>query len=526
MNKIKAIIFFLSVCLVAFSACVSERSNKGKIIRNSPTEEVIKRGDPYRPNYHFTTKAGWINDPNGMIYDAHTETYHLYYQYSTVKTEADKYWGHATSKDLVSWKDHGIVITPDAHGDIWSGCCVNDINNTTGLFDDSIAPESRIVALFTYHTYSRVIGDSVKLYYSLDAGYTFIEHGIVIDNEDNAYGTEMRDPKVRWLEDGKCWLMAIGGFNGEIRIFTSEDLFSWELNNVTKSFNFSNDANCECVDLFPIKQEESDNIKWVLALSMSKYWVGNLKKDIHGYYSFKALTGRLSLHDDCWPYAGGGRPYGGSTFYGTGDRVVSISWCVDRSAHTVSDKNWNGYQTVVTEHKLYAEGGGYYLSSYPVSELDKAVRETCMLSITDTTYTKNTNIFSDIKRASFDLEMDLDVSELTSFTLYARKGEKEETKFSYLEISNLFIANAKKSGKVLNYTVDTKIKKKSDRMKIRMLFDNSIFEVFIDDGRHWQAGQVLPAIDSTGLFFAFSGSLTINNLSLYSTIGIIDNAKK
>lgn len=32
--------------------------------------------EPYRPVYHFTPKAHWMNDPNGMVY--YNGTYHLF----------------------------------------------------------------------------------------------------------------------------------------------------------------------------------------------------------------------------------------------------------------------------------------------------------------------------------------------------------------------------------------------------------------------------------------------------------------
>ena len=44
-------------------------------------EETIYEGD-YRPQFHFTPQTMWMNDPNGLTYNAATGEYHMYYQYN------------------------------------------------------------------------------------------------------------------------------------------------------------------------------------------------------------------------------------------------------------------------------------------------------------------------------------------------------------------------------------------------------------------------------------------------------------
>ena len=60
-----------------------------------------------RPKFHFTPGSGWMNDPNGLIYEAATGLYHLFFQYCLTLDEdqTQKWWGHAVSHDLMHWTE-------------------------------------------------------------------------------------------------------------------------------------------------------------------------------------------------------------------------------------------------------------------------------------------------------------------------------------------------------------------------------------------------------------------------------------
>ena len=67
----------------------------------------------YRPRFHFTPEAMWMNDPNGFFFDG--TRYHLYYQHNPKgKVWGPMHWGHWTSNDLLRWQWHGDVLAPDA----------------------------------------------------------------------------------------------------------------------------------------------------------------------------------------------------------------------------------------------------------------------------------------------------------------------------------------------------------------------------------------------------------------------------
>ena len=81
--------------------------------------------EQYRPQIHFTPEANWMNDPNGMVY--YEDEYHLFYQYHPDSTVwGPMHWGHAVSKDMVTWERLPIALYPDSLGDIFSGSAVID----------------------------------------------------------------------------------------------------------------------------------------------------------------------------------------------------------------------------------------------------------------------------------------------------------------------------------------------------------------------------------------------------------------
>lgn len=183
---------------------------------------------------HLKAPDNWVNDPNGFIY--YKGYYHLFYQYFPYGPRwGTMHWGHAVSRDLVSWEHRDLALYPTMREDqngCFSGSAVEEDGRLylvyTGVRYEVVNPADP-------HTCLDDQFESAQLMISSEDGFHFDnENGkkvIIPPITDPAIGdrTHTRDPKV-W-KSGDHWYLVLGSTvgekYGEVLFYRSDDLHSW-----------------------------------------------------------------------------------------------------------------------------------------------------------------------------------------------------------------------------------------------------------------------------------------------------------
>ncbi len=228
-------------------------------------EKVYK--EKLRPQIHFTSRRGWNNDANGMVY--YDGQYHLFYQHNPYGWNwGNMTWGHAVSTDMIHWMERGDAIHPNRLGTIFSGSAVVDVNNTTGF---QTGDEKVIVCIYTSaggtNPMSKGQPFTQSIAYSNDRGKTLkVYEGNPVVSHINGGN---RDPKVIWNEQTNQWVMALYLDDNTMGFLTSKDLKSWELQSRLKCFH-------ECPELFELPVDgDRNNKRWILYGGSGDYLLGS-----------------------------------------------------------------------------------------------------------------------------------------------------------------------------------------------------------------------------------------------------------
>lgn len=460
----------------------------------------------YRPTFHFTPKQGWMNDPNGMVYL--NGQYHLFFQHYPDSTVwGPMHWGHATSNDLVQWKEQPIALYPDSIGMIFSGSAVLDKNNTSGLGRVGIAP---LVAIFTQHDMpgeknGRTDFQNQSIAYSLDEGKTWTKYaGNPVLKTPNL--KDFRDPKVIWHAPTQKWIMNLAVAD-HVEFYSSPNLINWTKESEIGKNLFAHGGVWECPDL--LQFNVNGKIIWVLLVSMNpggpnggsatQYIVG----DFDGH-AFKPNSTDIKWMDY------GPDNYAGVTFSNIGDRNILIGWMSNWNyANVVPTEKWRSAMTVPRELKLIeqnyknANSKNFLLVSSPVKEFMNAYTEI----ISKENVIPNRIDIKDIKAMDFEIILSNTSNEKLIIGYHADKKQFfiDRTKAGVSNFNDGFAAVA--VAPRLSYATN---------MDLSILLDKTSVELFADGGRTVMTALFFPTSPYTKWEIKSKEKWAPDSIKLYS----------
>ena len=297
----------------------------------------------HRPQFHFTAKENWINDPNGLVYC--DGVWHMYFQHNPESTIwGNMTWGHAISDDLLHWKQLEHALYPDEHGTMFSGSAVIDHQGTAGFGEG-------VILLFYTAAGAYAIPKREHtqcLAYSTDGGMTVQKYDSnpIVDS----FAKGNRDPKVIWHEESEQWIMALFLIDNDFCLLRSTDTKSWE-----RFQDITLPGVSECPDFFPL-MDESGNERWIFWGAKGKYLVGSFNGE-----QFVPETELLTSEH-------GTNGYAAQTWSDAPDgRRIQISWM---QGGLVPEMPFNHQMSIPVELSLVGSGKDVTLNRWPISELE------------------------------------------------------------------------------------------------------------------------------------------------------------
>jgi fructan beta-fructosidase len=316
---------------------------------------------PYRNQFHASTRRGWNNDPNGLVF--HDGKYHLYYQYNPFGIFwGNMHWGHLESTDLIHWEEMPIALYQKTVRDMaFSGAGFVDFNNSAGL------GKGTQFAAFT----STGRGGEC-LIYSKDGGLSFTELP-----ENPVVKHPGRDPKIFWYEPEQKWVMVVYDetmcpevlatppanetmpTNRCLAFYESKNLHQWT--RVGAFTDADRGAVFECPDMFelPVAGKPGES-RWIIQAAQNRYFIGQ----------FDGKT----FHKESGPHGTQhGAFYAAETASDAPDgRRIQIGWALtDTYLQKFPDQIVNMAFTLPQELTLRETSAGLRIFYLPVKETEK-----------------------------------------------------------------------------------------------------------------------------------------------------------
>ena len=296
---------------------------------------------------HYRPAKGWINDPNGLV--QFRGYYHIFHQYAPhyeTPWHESMHWGHARTRDFISYEELPPALFPDRDYDkdgCWSG---------TAIVKDDV--------LYLFYACVCDGKQTVGVAYSSDGiHFEKYEGNPVIDSFPADGSPDFRDPAVCYAQ-GKYWCVMASGnrekCTANLLLYESDDLFHWNYRGIMCEWNNAKFAECPSFLKF--------GDKYLLAASVCRENGHNFSLAVGTFENGRFVAEYESEVDK------GPDRYAGQIFRDADGRAILISW--------VPGWDYAGYRSrdigcMSLPCEISFEGG--VLSAFPLENLRKFLTE-------------------------------------------------------------------------------------------------------------------------------------------------------
>ncbi|WP_342421478.1 PfkB family carbohydrate kinase [Paenibacillus sp. FSL E2-0178] len=512
----------------AGGAAVTTR--KGALMSMPTTDEINQmiesskesNADRFRPGFHFSPPSNWANDPNGLVY--FEGSYHLFYQYHPYSNKwGPMHWGHAISEDLVHWVHAPVALFPDEHGAIFSGCCVVDWNNSSGLFEDSHG----LVAIFTHadtHPETGQPRQRQSLAYSRDKGKTWHKYDgnpVLVEEEL----IDFRDPKVFWHPQSERWVMAIVA-GDHARFYQSANLREWSLTGEFGKGEGSHDGVWECPDLFELPIDDTGRSKWVLVISIGDH--PNCPEGSRTQYFIGDFDGNTFINDNpadhiLWLDYGRDN-YAGVTWSDIPEqdgRRVIIGWMSNwKYANETPTGSWRGAMTLPRTLSLTSKDGSIVLCQMPVREIEQLRNES--MSWNNVTVTSETPFIQQMKSELIEIEAQINIQSGDEVCIHLQSGGQSGVIIGYDPAKEWLFIDRSKSGQTDFHPAfasrhGASLAATNGKLNLHIWLDRNAVEVYADNGLVVLTDQIFPDAPIENIQVSTrAGQVVLNSLQIHT----------
>ncbi|MGK0706549.1 glycoside hydrolase family 32 protein [Yokenella regensburgei] len=451
------------------------------------------------PRYHLAARAGWMNDPNGLVW--FDGWYHVFYQHHPYSSEwGPMHWGHARSKDLVHWEHLTVALAPEGPAD------------ADGCFSGSAVVDGDMLALiYTGHKFHGSPDTDANLYQvqclatSRD-GIHFERHGMVIDTPPGLH--HFRDPKV-WQE-GESWYMVVGSRvedTGQVRLYSSSDLYKWQDEGIFAEADEGMGYMWECPDFFTLGE------KRVLMFSPQGIAAeGYLHRNLFqsGYLLGEWQPGQQFTHDGHFIELDHGHDfYAPQSFLTPDNRRIVIGW-LDMWESPMPEKQdgWAGMLSLPRELSL---GDDHRVKMKPVDEVT-ALRGSYFP--TPVRCLKNQKVFvaANAEAVEVQLVWDLNTSTAEEFGMALGDGLR-----IYIDNQTQRLVVERRYPEYLLEGTRSIPLPAGEVLSLRIFIDRSSVEVFVNDGDACLSTRIYPQLGQRDIsFFANHGAALLKDAGYWS----------